>query len=455
MFRKDEVEMHGAGRKNATKEGNARAGSWRWFAAAALSGTLAFRLWPDESVTRSLIFGAIAASLLLLVLLRTRRLAASVEKHREVLGRLRSTEALYRSLVETNPSVTYVDVLEPGSEAGYRTRYMSPQIEGWVGYPAAAFVEDPSLWLRLVHPDDQRRIEDAHEHHYATGEPLIEEYRLLDRDGGSVWVRDHAVLVWDEDGRSLTQGVAHDITEQRRADEAKRRQEAADEANRLRSELLSRISHELRTPLNAILGFGQLLQTSDLSQDDRESADRIVHAGDHLLALVDEILEISNAPSTDATGELVDLGEIVPLAFDLVASDASRRDITLRTLRPASTLVLADRDSLQQALRRLLDHMMLDEPDGGGVTVGWETGTDGPVRIRLIGSGARIPEDQLPTLFSPFNLRSADPGGSHAGPGMDLAVAKHLIDAMGGSIEAGTTDGSPGTFEITLGTSRP
>jgi PAS domain S-box-containing protein len=395
------------------------------------------------------IFGTITVALFLLILLRARGLAVSVEEHRRVLARLRSTEALYRSLVETNPTVTYVDVLDPDSDAGYRTSYMSPQIEAWVGYPPQAFLDDPGLWLALVHPADHVEVEAAHERHYATGESFVHEYRLLGRDGRVVWIRDHAEVLQGEDGRPVSQGVAHDITERRLAEETEHARQRAEEANRARGELLSRVSHELRTPLNAILGFGQLLQTSDLSEDDRESAERVVSAGHHLLGLVDEILEISQGPATEISGEPIDVGDLMLGAVALVEPAARARGVTVLALDPQPVIARANGDPLRRALCRLLDHAVLDEPEGGRVTASIRLDDD-LVRIRIAGSSRGIPEDERATLFSPFNLRSADPGGAHAGAGTDLASAKHLIEAMGGTVVALSGEEPPGTFEIEL-----
>jgi PAS domain S-box-containing protein len=415
-----------------------------WFFAAILSAGLAAGLAIDP-----LIFIFITLAVLFVVLVRAGGLAVSIQEHRRVLARLRSTEALYRSLVETNPTVTYVDMLEPGSEAGYRTRYMSPQIEGWVGYPAQAFVDDPTLWLRLVHSDDRDEVEAAHERHYATGEPLLLEYRLLGKDGRVVWIRDHAELLQDGDGRPVTQGIAHDITNVRLSEEAERVRRVEEEANRARNELLSRVSHELRTPLNAILGFGQLLQTSDLSPDDLESADRVVAAGHHLLGLVDEILEISQVGTLELSAESVELGDLVPEALALAQPGARGRGVEVSAIGPRPFPVLADPEGLRRALCRLVDHLVLDEPEGGSVTTSW-TIDDGMGRIRIAGSGPGIPTDELASLFSPFNRRSADPGGTHAGPGTDLASAKHLIEAMGGTVEAVADADSRIGFEVGL-----
>jgi PAS domain S-box-containing protein len=135
---------------------------------------------------------------------------------------LREVEGRYRALVEQIPAVTYTQ--EPGDPKFAQpslTMYASPQIEEQTGYPPQAFVEDPKLWVKLLHPDDRERVlaEDARTE--KSGEPFRMEFRLIASDGRVVWVRDEAVLVRNEEGHpKYWQGVQLDITEGKEAEEA-------------------------------------------------------------------------------------------------------------------------------------------------------------------------------------------------------------------------------------------
>jgi PAS domain S-box-containing protein len=137
-------------------------------------------------------------------------------------SRLRETEERYRTLVEQIPAVTYIqDAAQPGSDRPSSTMYASPQIEEQSGYPPQAFVEDPELWVKLLHPTDRKRVLDEDARTEETGEPFRMEYRQLARDGRVVWIRDEAVLVREEEGNpSYWLGIQHDITEQKLAQEA-------------------------------------------------------------------------------------------------------------------------------------------------------------------------------------------------------------------------------------------
>jgi PAS domain S-box-containing protein len=137
---------------------------------------------------------------------------------------LRSSEERFRTLVEQIPAVTYTQqIVDSSSSQTDHTLYASPQIESQTGYPPRAFVEEPDLWIRLLHPDDRERILAEDEQTDETGEPFKVEYRQYHRDGRIVWIRDEAVLVRDREGRPrFWQGVMLDITEQKRAEEARR-----------------------------------------------------------------------------------------------------------------------------------------------------------------------------------------------------------------------------------------
>jgi PAS domain S-box-containing protein len=129
-------------------------------------------------------------------------------------------EARYRALVEGVPAVVY----EMGPDDERRTLYVSHRIEELLGYTREEWLDQPDIWVELLHPDDRETELAAHDLHNQTGEPWSREYRLIAADGRVVWVRDQAALVHDADGQPLTwQGVMLDITAQREADDRLRR----------------------------------------------------------------------------------------------------------------------------------------------------------------------------------------------------------------------------------------
>ncbi len=129
-------------------------------------------------------------------------------------------EELYRTLVEQLPAVVYI--VAPDDDR--RTLYVSPHVERTLGYARREWLDQPDIWMELLHPDDREPTLDAHDRHNETGEPWSREYRLIASDGTPVWFRDVATLVRDEDGHGrFWQGVQLDITELKQAEEELRR----------------------------------------------------------------------------------------------------------------------------------------------------------------------------------------------------------------------------------------
>jgi PAS domain S-box-containing protein len=129
--------------------------------------------------------------------------------------RAERAEAMYRSLVERLPAITYAEALDDG-----RTLSISPQVEAVLGYTQEEWMENPLLWLELMHPDDRDRVVESCHTANQTREPFRTEYRMIARDGRVVWIRDEAALVKGSHGQPLCwQGVMLDITTQKRAEE--------------------------------------------------------------------------------------------------------------------------------------------------------------------------------------------------------------------------------------------
>ncbi|HSK98747.1 MAG TPA: PAS domain-containing protein, partial [Rubrobacteraceae bacterium] len=174
-----------------------------------------------------------------------------VTERKEAEEQLRRAESRYRTLVERMPAVTYLQEIGSPDAA----TYISPQLETLTGYSSEDF-EDPYLRWRMVHPEDRERMRAEDERSLEPGEVSVTEYRVLHRDGRTVWVRNESVIVEEPDGSRYWQGFMVDITERKRAEEEMQKaREAAEEASRAKSEFLANMSHEIRTPMNGVIGM--------------------------------------------------------------------------------------------------------------------------------------------------------------------------------------------------------
>jgi signal transduction histidine kinase len=228
--------------------------------------------------------------------------------------------------------------------------------------------------------------------------------------------------------------------------------EEAERANQAKSEFLSRVSHELRTPFNAVLGFAQILEMDDLTDDQRESVEQIIRAGRHLLDLINEVLDIGRIESgaLSLSVEPVELRELAGEALDLVRGMAAERAIELRVdLHEAEdTYVMADRQRLRQVLVNLLSNAVkYNRPEAATTLSSREDGST--VRIEVTDAGPGIPHDRIDRLFSPFERLGAEQGDVE-GTGLGLAVSKRLVEAMGGTIGVAATSAQGTTFFVEL-----
>jgi signal transduction histidine kinase len=228
-----------------------------------------------------------------------------------------------------------------------------------------------------------------------------------------------------------------------------RRREAV-AATRAKDDFLWRISHELRTPLTAIIGFGQLLEEEDLSPENLDSAHHIVSAGHHLLALIDELLDIAKIEAghlTVSAGPVV-VEEVATETTALVRSMAVARSLVLTSDCPEDLVVTADRRRLAQVLINLLTNAIKYNSPSGNVLLAATLRGD-TVRISVTDTGSGISPADLDLLFRPYERLDAA-GSGIEGSGIGLALTKRLVEAMGGTIGVDTAVDQGTTFWVDL-----
>ena len=221
-------------------------------------------------------------------------------------------------------------------------------------------------------------------------------------------------------------------------------------ANQAKTEFLSRMSHELRTPLNSVLGFAQLLEMSLKSPEDLDNVRYVRRAGQHLLDLINEVLDISRIESGTLTLSLepLEISVLVQEAIDLVGPQARDRGITIVNNDGHDLLVRGDRQRLHQVLLNLLSNAIKFNRDNGSIVLDTELRGD-LLRVSVTDSGPGIAPTLVERLFTPFDRLDAEMLGIE-GTGLGLVLSLRLMEAMGGRLGVDSTLGEGSTFWFEL-----
>lgn len=359
---------------------------------------------------------------------------------------LRRSEERFRALIENaSDLITVID-----ADGGIL--YESPPVERVLGYRPEELIGKSVF--EFLHPDEAEATRRELAELVATPRAsMMADLRFRHRDGSWRILEVVATNLLNDPAVGGVIVNSRDITAYLQAEEIRRAREAAERANRAKSEFLSRMSHELRTPMNAILGFGQLLAADELASEQKEGVEQILRAGNHLLGLIDEVLDISRIEMgrLQLTPEALDVREVLDEAIGLVRPLAVQRRIQIE-VDLADTIghaLLADRQRLKQVLLNLLSNAITYNREGGRVTVVGGPGAEARLRISVNDTGHGISSEQMHRLFSPFDRLGAE-GLGVEGTGLGLALSKSLVEAMSGTIGVESTPGVGSTFWIEL-----
>ena len=370
-------------------------------------------------------------------------------------------DSRYRTLAEQLPLAVYVDAPDERDGAFWQTVYTSPQIEGLLGLTPDEF--RACSFIDVVHPDDAAHVVALHERAYETYSDTDEEYRLLHRDGSTVWVRDVMSFLRDASGRvNYAQGYLLDVSDRKVNEEkldrllARERgqNERLRELDRLKDEFVALVSHELRTPLTSICGYLELVldgETENLTDEQRQFLGVVERNSDRLQRVVGDLLFVAQVDAGRLALELdrLDAAEVGAEAVEAAQPAALQKGIEVRVAGDPYAQLIGDRARLSQLVDNLVSNAIKFTPAGGHVEVSVRSDAVN-ITIEVADSGMGISAEEQKRIFQRFYRTAAATEQAIIGSGLGLAISKAIVDAHGGTIEVESAEGLGTTFRVTI-----
>jgi len=425
------------------------------------------------------------------VLRRTIELEKTVTELRESETRVRESEERYALVVEGSNDGIWDWDLKTG-ELFWNDRFLEI-----LGLPAGQNIVDIDFFSRLLHPEDRERVIAAVRAHLEGEAPYEQEFRMLRSDGeyriclsrgkarrdgetgeavrmaGSV-TDITRLKEAEEEVRRLNEGLERRVEErtaqleetvgelERAGEELKKARDAAESANRAKSDFLANMSHEIRTPMNGVIGMTDLLLDTELDDEQRDYAETVRLSAENLLVIINDILDFSKIEAGKMSVETVDFDVrmVVEDTVALLAERAHDKGLELASLSEydVPARLRGDPGRIRQVLTNLVGNAIKFTHEGEVVVrVELAEGDHDPplVRFSVTDTGIGITEEQQGRLFRSFSQADASTTRRYGGTGLGLAISKQLVDLMGGEIGVESEPGVGSTFWFTLPLARP
>jgi PAS domain S-box-containing protein len=338
--------------------------------------------------------------------------------------------------------------------------YFSPRFKQLLGYDeteTAAFEN----FLDMIHPDDRdgvyKMVFDHFEHHV----PFAIDFRVRHRSGDYQWFHARGQAMWDQHGQATRiAGSVSNVMERYRAEQQLREaKETAEGANRAKSEFLANMSHEIRTPMTAILGFADVIFENGLTSNNAEPLQIIKRNGEHLLEIINDILDLSKIEAGKLQLEEVACSPsqiVIDVASLMrVRADAKALPLSVEFRGPMPATIRTDPMRLRQILINLVGNA-IKFTEVGEVRIVVQLDTterDQPrLQIDVIDTGIGMRGEQLARIFQPFAQADSSTTRRFGGTGLGLSISKRLADVLGGTISVQSEPGRGSRFTLTVAT---
>ncbi len=366
--------------------------------------------------------------------------------------RLRESEERFRTLIETSAAIVWTTTA---------SGELTPPQASWTAFTGQAQAEYEEFgWLQAVHPEDRDATLEAWTRAVADNALFAIDHRLRRADGEWRTMAARGVPILDDDEVREWVGTHTDITERKQAEEElSAAKEAAEAANRAKSQFLANMSHELRTPLSAVIGYSEMIEEEMEETGEQHllgDVRKIQSNARHLLSLINDVLDLSKIEADRMTtfAEEVDVEALVRDVASTVGSLVQQKGSEIALdLQPGLGTMRTDQVKLRQCLFNLVSNAA-KFTEGGQITLRAER-VGGEVVLSVADTGIGMTPEQLDKLFERFTQADVSTTRRFGGTGLGLAITRAFCRLLGGDVTATSAFGEGSTFTIRLPAEMP
>ena len=402
--------------------------------------------------TTTIVMGGITILLALVILF------FMMQQNRQKL-KLKDNQLLARDELFSKLSINVDDVFLMVDANDLHVEYVSPNIEKLVGITQQEILDNIFEIEHLIKPDESLHILDRLSSIQPGQQREWDREYIHQKTGEQLWFR---VVVFCTDIQGEKKYIL-DLSDRTKDKQINQKLEEAvriaENANNAKTTFLNNMSHDIRTPMNAIIGFTNIAMKQDLKQETRSCLEKIGESSEHLLTLINDVLDISRIES----GKIkfapipVDITEVADTVKSIMYGFLTNRNISFHTklVEPRQRYVLADAVRIREVLVNILGNAVKFTDDGGKITFesGYYPGEDEQhivVRYRIADTGVGMNEEFLEHIFDEFSQEENGARTQYKGTGLGMAITKRYVDLMGGTISVTSKKGEGSTFLVEL-----
>ena len=369
---------------------------------------------------------------------------------------IRQSEEKYRNIADNIDDFLYTIEI---TNKGFHPVFITPSVEKITGYTASEFLMDSRLFFKIILPDDFEAVKNKISNLFKTRLQEVDEFefRIINRQGNIVWVRNKLHIVKDISGKvKKAYGLVSDISLRKKAEEELQRStENLVKLNETKDKFISIVSHDLRTPFSSILGFTDLILNDDeiTADETHQYISFIQESSRSMLSLVNSLLDWTRLQ----TGrfrfepEKIDMTKIIDESFNALSGTAYQKNIELVSNVEMNTFVFCDQSLLAQVFNNLVSNAIKFTSERGTISVEVTSAPETRfVQFSVNDTGVGIKKENLDKLFKIESKFTSEGTAGEKGTGLGLSLVKEIIEIHGGKIWVESEFGKGSQFKFTL-----